>query len=186
MRMIAKALNEARNNWAGTERWFFYGNDPPTIKSDLKISYEREIWAQWMRSQNIKVTTKVLNNHGERLNRRYIVESDSGFFTTKAVQNELLSVAVPNLFDMSTWDYGLGGAVTDFESADHENDIYVVDLPNAQFEVERKATEDALQRLLKWASEYRPVGPLDYGAPRRIPLPPIEWYTGRFSSYKSG
>jgi len=188
MKMIARMLNEARNNWAGTERWFYYGNDPPRIKSDLNINYEREIWAQWIRGQNIKLKQRQGSLGSKYSNDlRLVVQNDSGFFMTKAVQNELRHVALPNVWDMHTWDTTLNSALLGVEEVDDERvKDSISDRQKAEYEAQMNAARDAVQKMLDWAENYRPVGPLDYGTPRSMPLEPIEWYKGRYSSYKSG
>lgn len=186
MKMIAKMLNDLRNNWAGTERWFYFGNDPPRLKPDLNTIYEREIWAQWIRSQNIKLDKRLAGGGKDYYDVRYVVKSDSGFFMTKAVQGELRAVAMPNLFETSTWDSELNAALRGVEDVDDEQvDDSITDRQKAEYEAQRKVAEDAVARMLKWAENFRPVGPLDYGTPRTVPLEPIEWYKGRYPSYKS-
>jgi hypothetical protein len=186
MRMIAKMLNDLRNGWAGTDRWFYFGNDPPRLNPDLNINYEREIWAQWIRGQNIKLDSRLAGGSKYSYDVRYVVKSDSGFFMTKAVQGELRQMAMPHLFDMSTWDSELNAALLGVEDVDDEQvDDAITDRQKAEYDAQRKTAEAAVRRMLKWAENFRPVGPLDYGTPRQIPLEPIEWYKGRYPSYKS-
>lgn len=116
---------------------------------------------------------------------RLAVKSDSGFFMTEAVQAELRHMALPHAFDMSTWDSDLNSALVAVEDVDDEKvNQQITDREKAEAEAQRKIAEAAVQRVLNWAANYRPVGPLDYGTPRTTPLPPIEWYTGHFPSYK--
>jgi len=106
---------------------------------------------------------------------------------TKAVQNELRHVALPNVWDMHTWDTTLNSALLGVEEVDDERvKDSISDRQKAEYEAQMNAARDAVQKMLDWAENYRPVGPLDYGTPRSMPLEPIEWYKGRYSSYKSG
>lgn len=183
MIMIRRMLNDQRNNWAGTDRWFYYGNNPPNLKPDLNTRYEREIWAQWIRGQNIRLDTRLAGGAKDYFDVRYVVKNDSGFFMTQAVQGELRRMALPNFYDMHTWDSELNAALVGVEDVDDERvKDAITTRERTEYEAQRKAAQDALQRVLNWAANYRPVGPLDYGTPRQLPLPPIEQYTGRFNN----
>jgi len=163
--MINKLLNDQRAVWA--KQWFYYGNNPPVVKANLDVISEREIWAQWLLDQHVRVNP---------YSNDYIA-SDSDYLMTEAVQGRLRTMAMPNVFDIATYDTELVQAVADVEDMEESGS----GMPRTyRPEWQRKARK-AVRELVAWAKNRAPeIGPLDYGSPRTVSNVPIESYTSPY------
>jgi hypothetical protein len=164
--MINKLLNDQRNVWA--KQWFYYGNNPPVVKANLDVISEREIWAQWLLDQHVRLQP----------GGNYHVASDSDYLMTEAVQSRLRYIAMPNAFDIKTYDTELLQAVVDTE------EIEGTGMPRTSIHPWAMKAKKAVSELVTWANTHVPeIGPLDYG--RRRTLGPIESYTSPYhGNYK--
>jgi hypothetical protein len=92
---IEKVLNDQRAYWA--TKWFYFGNNPPAVKADLPLQYERTIWANWLLDQNIKFGFCSRIGHMSRSGAMqghsiYGITSDNGYFETRAVLRRLADI----------------------------------------------------------------------------------------------
>lgn len=186
--MINKELNARRADWA--KDWLYYGNDPPDVKSSMKILMEREIWALWIVENILEGDYETVDGAKVPTLRPPDNEND-WYVMTNAVLSRLRYLATP--LSPSTWQalaapdpklYNAAREIQDPQNPDYDprEDPTVNDDPDVYSPYWHANTiQKGLQDLLSWAKTHVPaLRPLDYGVPRGN-LTPIEVYTGKYA-----